>query len=81
MNSFATVDRIEGSQMEATVPGGRPKKKPSEVKSVFLAAQVDVVTKANLDRIAEEDDCSLARIIRQAVEQYIERRKGRKAAA
>ena len=52
-------------------------KKNAEIKSIMVSANVDIPTKADLDRFAVEDDSSLSRIIRQAIADYIQRRNSR----
>ena len=60
---------------------GRPLKKNAEIKSIMVSANVDIPTKADLDRFAVEDDSSLSRIIRQAIADYIQRRNSKLEAA
>lgn len=60
---------------------GRKRKPASESKSALVSALVDIPTKADLDHFAREDDSSLSRILRQALAEYIERRKNRQKAA
>lgn len=57
------------------MPAGRPTKRASEIKSTFVSTQVDVRTKGDLDDLAQRDDSSLSRLVRQAIIEYIERRK------
>jgi predicted transcriptional regulator len=54
---------------------GRPTKRTAELKSTFVSTQVDVRTKGDLDDLARQDDSSLSRLVRQAIIEYIERRK------
>lgn len=60
---------------------GRKRKPASEGKTALVSAFVDIPTKAELDEFARQDDSSLSRILRQALSEYIEQRKNKRAAA
>jgi predicted transcriptional regulator len=60
---------------------GRKRKPASEAKTALVSTFVDIPTKADLDQFAREDDSSLSRILRQAIADYVERRKKRQEAA
>ena len=63
------------------MPAGRKPKSRSESKTALVSAFVDIPTKAALDQCAREDDSSLSRILRQAIEAYLVQRKQSREAA
>jgi predicted transcriptional regulator len=63
------------------VTAGRKRKPTSESKTALVSTFVDIPTKATLDEFAHDDDSSLSRILRQAIADYIERRKKNTRAA
>lgn len=51
------------------------RKTAAETKSSLVQAFIDIPTRASLDELARRDDSSLSRIVRQAISEYVERRK------